>query len=51
MRRAHVRTTQAQPGVADLLHVLQMTSGVDLWPSALKLPLLPRLGFPQHGAW
>ena len=33
------------------LHVLQMTFGVDLWPPALKLPFLPRLGFPQHGAW
>lgn len=27
------------------LHVLQLTFGVDLWPPALKLPFLPRLGF------
>ena len=28
------------------LHLLQLTFGVDLWPPALELPFLPRLGFP-----
>jgi hypothetical protein len=28
------------------LHLLGLTAGVDLWPPALKLPFLPRLGFP-----
>lgn len=28
------------------LHVLQLTFGLDLWPPALELPFLPRLGFP-----
>ena len=27
------------------VHVLQLTFGVDLWPPALLLPFLPRLGF------
>lgn len=27
------------------LHLLQLTFGLDLWPPALKLPFLPRLGF------
>ncbi|MCA8923792.1 MAG: DUF3750 domain-containing protein [Planctomycetes bacterium] len=33
------------------LHVLQLTFGIDLWPPALELPFLPRLGFPQGGSW
>ncbi|MEZ6188508.1 MAG: DUF3750 domain-containing protein [Planctomycetota bacterium] len=33
------------------LHVLGLVWGVDLWPPALLLPFLPRLGCPQHGAW
>jgi hypothetical protein len=28
------------------LHLLQLTFGLDLWPPALELPFLPRLGFP-----
>lgn len=28
------------------LHVLQLGFGLDLWPPALELPFLPRLGFP-----
>jgi hypothetical protein len=28
------------------LHLLQLTFGVSLFPPALKLPFLPRLGFP-----
>lgn len=27
------------------LHILGMTAGLDLWPPAIKLPMLPRLGF------
>ena len=31
------------------LHLLGLTLGVGLWPPALKLPLLPRLGV--HPGW
>ena len=27
------------------LHLLGLTAGIDVWPPAIKLPFLPRLGF------
>jgi hypothetical protein len=31
------------------LHFLQSTAGISLFPPAIDLPLLPRIGFPQRG--
>ena len=31
------------------LHLLGLTAGVSLWPPALKLPLVPRMGV--HQGW
>jgi len=32
------------------LHLLGLTAGIDLWPPAIKLPVLPRLGWPDPHA-